>query len=129
MTNTEKCLEILRLSNDGNQLSSRHLQLVQIALDGTLSELGQQELNKIHENLETGKYCDWFHGIEHLTQDDDNNVSWKGQVVECFVFTDQQEEAIAAEELAARCRHLEAVGAPLSIANIVCDLEDIRTLG
>lgn len=131
--NTEKCLEIIRLSNNGDQLSPRHLKLVEITvnLNGNLSQLGQQELDRVYGLVKAGTYCDWFHGIENLTQGHDGYVYWKGHCVEHFSFHGDisEVEKLAAEELADRCRHLEAINAPICIANTICKLEEIQLGG
>jgi hypothetical protein len=54
----------------------------------------------------------WFHGIEHLTIDDAGYLSWKGQHIEHFDPNIAQTDAGKgkARILAARCKHLEAMG-------------------
>ncbi|PHJ69202.1 hypothetical protein VF14_03465 [Nostoc linckia z18] len=124
----EKCMEILQMSNDGKELSPRHLSLVQATIDGNLSELGQQELDRIYDLLKAGNYCDWFYGIEHLTQSHTGRVYWKGQLVESFGFDDDEseQEKAAAEEVAERCRYLESISAPICMRNVTCELDKIQ---
>ncbi len=58
-----------------------------------------------------------IHGqIEHLTQDGDGYVYWRGQHVEHYSYRTGQaaEEAQAALELRDRCIRLEALGVPVS---------------
>ncbi|MFN6474046.1 MAG: hypothetical protein RMY36_030825 [Nostoc sp. SerVER01] len=124
--NIEKCIEILHLTSDGDRLSPPHLKLVEIAVNGGLSELGQQELDRIYGLVKAGNYCDWFHGIEHLTQGHDGYVYWKGQCVEHFSFSDYEVEELAAQAVAERCRYLESIGAQICIANVTCEPENIR---
>ncbi|MEH2067889.1 MAG: hypothetical protein V7K47_06935 [Nostoc sp.] len=126
--NIEKCMEVLELSNDGKQLSPRHLSLVQATIDGNLSELGQQELDRIYDLLKADNYCDWFYGIENLTQSHSGRVYWKGQLVECFGFDDddREEEKASAEEVAERCRYLESINAPICMKNVTCEPENIQ---
>jgi hypothetical protein len=63
----------------------------------------------------------WFHGIEHLTVDDEGFVRWKGQIVERFKPELAESDAAKgrAKILAARCRHLEKIGEPLNKMTVV----------
>jgi hypothetical protein len=58
----------------------------------------------------------WFHGIEHMTLDEDGYLRWKGQTVERFDPDFAQSDAAKgkARILAARCRHLEEIGKPVN---------------
>jgi hypothetical protein len=63
----------------------------------------------------------FFHGIEHLTVDDEGFVSWKGKRVERFDPDFAQTDAAIgrARMLAARCKHLEERGKPVNKMNVV----------
>lgn len=51
---------------------------------------------------------------EHMTKDGQGYVYWKGAVVEHFSYEDPEKERAAAEAMAKRCRHLEAIGVPVN---------------
>jgi hypothetical protein len=119
MTNIDKALEILRLTEDGNKLSPSQLYLLQLAVNNHLNELGQQEFNKLHQKVLDGNYQEFFHDIEHLTQDHEGYISWKGIPVEHYSFRDYEKEKAAAQDLAAMCRHLESIGVEVSWGNVL----------
>jgi hypothetical protein len=62
----------------------------------------------------------FFHGIEHLTIDDEGYVSWRGKRVEHFEPDFAQTDAAKgkARILAARCKHLEAIGKDVNKFNL-----------
>jgi hypothetical protein len=68
----------------------------------------------------------YFHGIEHLTIDDEGYVSWRGKRVEHFEPDFAQTEAAKgkARILAARCKHLEAIGKDVNKFNLILDWKD-----
>ena len=68
----------------------------------------------------------WFHGIEHLTIDDAGYWSWKGQHIERFDHDFAQTDAAKgkARILAARCKHLEAIGKDVNKFNLILDWQD-----
>jgi hypothetical protein len=63
----------------------------------------------------------WFHGIEHMTLDEDGYLRWKGQHIEHFDPDFAQTDAAKgkARILAARCRHLEEIGNPVNKKTVV----------
>jgi hypothetical protein len=67
-----------------------------------------------------------FHGIEHMTIDDEGWLRWKGKTVERFDSEFAKTDAAKgkARILAARCRHLEAMGKPVNKMNVVLKWED-----
>jgi hypothetical protein len=66
----------------------------------------------------------FFHGIEHLTIDDEGYVSWRGKRVEHFEPDFAQTDAAKgkARILAARCKHLEAIGKDVNKFNLIFGL-------
>ena len=56
MTNIDKAIAILEKTNDGDDLAPKHLKLVELAVNNGMSELGQQEFNKVFEAVEAGTY-------------------------------------------------------------------------
>lgn len=59
--------------------------------------------------------------IEHLTQDGEGYVYWKGVHVEHYSFReeDNAKEIEAARELADRCKHLESLGLPVTVGKAI----------
>jgi hypothetical protein len=68
----------------------------------------------------------WFHGIAHFTIDDAGYLSWKGQHIEHFdpEFAQTNAAKGQARILAARCRHLEAIGKDVNKFNVVLNWQD-----
>lgn len=119
----DKACEILRRTNDGDDLSPEHLWLLQEMVNGHLNELGEQEFEKLYQSALAGYQKPWFHGIEHLTIDHEGYVLWKGKHVEHFNIHDgwcwTKEARLQAEEVARRCRHLESIGVEPSSTTVV----------
>jgi hypothetical protein len=63
----------------------------------------------------------WFHGIEHLTFDNEGWLRWKGHTIERFEPDFAQSDAAKgkARILAARCRHLEQIREPVNKKTVV----------
>jgi hypothetical protein len=116
MTNsvTEMAIEILRATNDGNELSPPHLKLVELAVNGFLNEAGTAAFEELYGNAtkSAGYTVPWFHGIEHLTRDHAGYIRWKGITVEHYdspwYYTEPARKA--AQETADRCKLLESIG-------------------
>ena len=80
----DMAIEILRKTNDGNDLAPEHLKLVEVAANGWLSEAGEVAFHELHRDVENGYKKPWLHGIEHLTRDHEGYVYWKGRRVEHY---------------------------------------------
>ncbi len=117
----DKACEILRRTNDGDDLSPEHLWLLQEMVNGHLNELGEQEFEKLYQSALAGYQKPWFHGIEHMTVDHEGYVRWKGKEVEHYdsPWRWTEEARVQAEELARRCRHLESIGVETTMGNTV----------
>ena len=119
----EKALFILEKTNDGTDLSPEHLKLVETAVNGWLSESGEVAFDELYKNVKGRYKKPWFHGIEHLTIDYKGYVYWKGSEVEHYTlswaYSDEAKKA--AQELARRCRLLEARGVDVSTRTVVWD--------
>lgn len=124
----DKACEILRRTNDGDDLSPEHLWLIQEMVNGHLNELGEQEFEKLYRSVLAGYRKPWFHGIEHLTSDHEGYVRWKGEVVEHYdsPWRWTEEARKQAEEVARRCRHLESIGVAPSTATVIWLWENYR---
>jgi hypothetical protein len=118
MKYSDKSIQILQLTKDGDSLAPQDLRLVELAVNGGLSEAGIAAFGKLYEMVLSGTYAtmhQWLCGIEHLTRDADGYVYWKGRRAEHYSFSDNGREADAAHRLAARCTGLDAVGIPVSM--------------
>ena len=108
----DKACEILKKTDDGDDLSPEHLYLLQEAVNEHLTDYGKQEFEKLYLSTLTGYQKPWFHGIGHMTLDHEGYVLWKGKAVEHYdsPWRWSEEAKKSAEELARRCRSLESRG-------------------
>jgi len=122
METKERCdlaCEILRATNDGNELAPPDLKLVEMAVNGFLNDKGWEAFKELHRKVKAGYKKPWFHGIEHLTIDHSGYVRWKGKVVEHYTFDNCEEEEDSAKELGRRCRILESNGIEVNMENTI----------
>lgn len=124
MTPIEQASEIIRRTNDGDQLAPQDLYLVECAVNGRLNDCGMATFADLYANVtKPGGYTrPWFHGIEHLTKDHAGYVYWKGRRVEHYSFYGKdahEREKEAAHRLARACLDCEARGLPVTFANLV----------
>jgi len=117
----ETACEILRATNDGDNLSPEHLKLVEMAVNGFLNEAGEKAFDELYEQCKAGYKKPWFHGVENLTIGHLGYVYWKGQEVEHYDspwrWTDEAKKA--AEEVARRCKILEEQGKPINCGTVI----------
>lgn len=115
-TRCDQAIEILRATSDGDELEPQHLYLVQCAVNGVLSELGEQEFQKLLAQVKSpeGYKKGWYFGIENLILRHTGYVYWRGVEVEHYSFHKNgnygEDAKAAATELARRCRILESKG-------------------
>jgi hypothetical protein len=127
MKSIDKITEILAATKDGTLLAPGHLALLQMMANAPLhqvTESSEQALDELHAMVLSGNYSSsraWFHHIEHLTQDHEGYVYWKGRHVEHYSFSDGVREKAAAEKLALACRTLELKGFPVTARNAAED--------
>jgi hypothetical protein len=117
---SNKAIEILERTRDGDDLTSLDLKILESAVNGFLSEEGMEVFRKIYETVMAGEYVPAdkraFHGIEHLTKDNEGYVYWRGVQIEHYSYqvfgTDgwKEREKQAAQSLGAICRQMEAEG-------------------
>ena len=113
-TVTDKAIEILQATGDGDKLAPPHLKLVELAVNGMLNATGERAFEELYCNATRpeGYTVPWFHGIENLTRDHEGYVRWKGQRVEHYdppwCYTEEARQA--AEEVARRSQLLESRG-------------------
>jgi len=109
----DRSLEIIRKTNDGNDLAPRDLKLVELAVNGFLNPTGEQLFQRLYEDVMAGKYrWPWYKDIEHLTLDHVGYVRWKAHIVEHFepAYAYGEESTAYAHEIARRCSFLESHG-------------------
>ena len=110
-TPCDMAIEILRATNDGDDLAPVDLKLLETAVNGWLTEAGEVAFYDLHSRVSGGEYVKpWLCGIEHLTIGHTGYVYWKGIQVEHYSFREYEPLKAAAVELARRCRLLEARG-------------------
>jgi len=122
LSTADKAIEILHLTQDGDTLEPKHLKLTELAVNGFLNEEGFRAFDALYESVTNGTYAatsHWFHEIENLTLKHTGYVYWKGICVEHYSPMDSEESKRAAEDLAARCRTLEAKGFPVTWGNLL----------
>jgi hypothetical protein len=123
----DKAIDIIKATDDGDRLDPRHLKLVEMAVNGELSERGIETFNELHKTvITTGYVKPFFHGIEHLTIDNEGFVYWKGKEVEHYnlswAYSDEAKKQ--AIELARRCKIIEERGEIPSTLNAVWKWEE-----
>jgi hypothetical protein len=115
-------LEIIRATDDGSKLAPQHLKLVELAINGFLSEDGHKAFHQLHADVLGGTYrWPWFKEIENLILDEVGYVCWKGQIVEHFeiAYAYSAKSTAYGREIARRCSILDAHGITPSIQAIV----------
>ena len=130
MSPHDQAIEILKFTDDGNQLSMDDLALLETVINsglGALSPRGQQYWNELHEKAVKGEYVlPWLHGQQHLTKDQEGNVFWKGHHIEHYSFKDKAAEAVAARELARVCLTAESRGLAMTWASCLQIFQDAQ---
>jgi len=117
---SDKAIFILENTNDGDDLSSGHLHLVQGAVNDSLTEKGKDAFNDLFTQVKGGNYQKpFFHGIQNMIQDQEGFIYWKGKQVEHYSFSDWEEEDFSAKELAEVIKSLESLNIKVTGANIM----------
>lgn len=115
----DKALAILQRSNDGNDLSRRDLRILELGVNGQLNQHGEEALEEVYQAVVAGTYRpQWFHDIEHMLQDHEGYVTWKGRKVEHYSYDDVDAERAAALDLAQICRSLEERCLPVTSSTV-----------
>jgi hypothetical protein len=121
-TPCELAIEIISATHDGDDLSPQDLYLVECAVNGLLKPSGLELFADLHKRVKDGTYRpQWLQGVEHLTRDHAGYVYWKGQEIEHWdsrIAYDPEYKA-AAEDLARRCRILEAEAKPIDKGTVI----------
>ena len=121
MNNIEKAISILRKTNDGEDLSPQDLSILEYAVNGFLSEKGEEGFAALYENVMSGAYKPWFHGIEGMRLHHDGWVTYKGHRVEHYSipWAYTEEARRDALEILDRCKHLESLGITPTMDTVV----------
>lgn len=82
----EMCVEVLQMTNDGDDLAPKHLFLVELVGNGQANDPGKAELEKVWQELKKGQYNKWYFDIFGLTLKADGFVLWFGQEVEHYSY-------------------------------------------
>ena len=128
MNACEMGIEILRKTNDGEELAPAHLAILQEAVNGWLSELGEVAFSDLYQKVVEGGYQKpWHCDIEHMTKDHEGFIYWKDRQIEHYSFSVDDEgwkrERAEAERLGERCRHLESIGVEVTTTTAVWEWE------
>jgi len=111
------CTEILRLTNDGNDLAPGHLAIIQAACNHGLTEAGEMALAELHASVLRGYTKPGHFGVEHVTKDHEGYIYWRGKQLEHYSFHDSEKEREATQKLASACLALEAQGKEITFDN------------
>jgi len=105
-------IEILGATHGGNELDPRDLKLLELAVNGFLSEQGEIAFYELYKRAQDGYTKPWLHGIEDLTITQDGYIHWKGMEVEHYdiPWAYGENAKKSAEELARHCRILDKRG-------------------
>ncbi|MEK6921890.1 MAG: hypothetical protein AABX82_08425 [Nanoarchaeota archaeon] len=131
MNTCNKAITILEKTNDGNDLSPQDLSLLEVAVNGRLTESGQVSFENLYNRVLKGTYKpQWLNGVEHITRDHRGCIYWKGQHVEHHGFPwcyspEAKQETI---KLAERCKHLEEIGVIVNLTNIIWQWEKYENI-
>lgn len=119
---TEKAIEIIQATRDGEDLAPEDLKLVELAVNDWLNDAGKQKFEALYTAVVSGKYSKpWLNGVEHLTLDHSGYVYWKGAHVEHFNsgFAWSEDGKRHCLEISRRCRFLESIEIQPSAANVI----------
>ena len=84
----ERCTmatNILAATHDGDDLSPQHLKLLEMVVNDHANDKGEQAFRDLHKQVMAGEYTRLFlHDVEHMTQDHEGYIYFKGIHVEHF---------------------------------------------
>jgi len=129
--NIDKACAILKKTDDGNKLSPQDLSLLELAVNGWLSETGETAFEELYQKVIKGIYKpQWLNDVEHITRDHEGYVYWKGQQIEHYdsPWCYSKESRKATIELSQRCRHLEQIGVEANTRNVIWDWEKYENI-
>lgn len=120
----DHAIEILQATNDGDDLDPQHLKLLEIAVNGRLTDKGHAAFADLLAQVRDGYRKPWLHDVEHITRDHAGFIYWKEHRIEHFspAYALSPDAAIYTRKLADACQALDARGVTPSFAQI-CRLE------
>src|SRR5579872_743555 len=101
----DRTIFVLKGTRAGDDLSPAELHLLQQYLVRRTTPAEDDEFDDLHDRVASDAYyTPWMCGVEHLTQDHQGYVYWKGINVEHYSHRDPHAKRCAAEGLAERCQ-------------------------
>ena len=121
--------EVLKKTNDGNDLAPIDLKLIEMTINGFINELGEVAFYELHARVLKGEYQKpWLQGVEHLTMDHEGFVYWKDQSIEHWdgkiTHEGNARGQAEAAELSRRCNILEKAGEPINTNTVIWNWPD-----
>lgn len=117
MSIADQAIEIIRLTNDGDDLSPGHLKLVELAVNNFLSPEGETAFAELHQSVLTGYKKPWHCGVEHVTKDHVGFIYWRTVQLEHFSYRHHEDEIAATRRLGEACLYLEAQNMEVTFPN------------
>lgn len=120
-------IDILKRTNDGNDLEPSDLNLIQSCINGGLTEEGEIYFQKLYNSVLSLKYQKPFLcGIENITRDHEGYIYWKEKQIEHFTFSIMSYERVKNEclELKRRCEILEYLGQVINTGSVIWQWKD-----
>jgi hypothetical protein len=118
----DEACEILRRTNDGDDLDPQDLYLSQCAVNGHLTEYGLEVFDKLHKQVLEGSYTKpYLHDVENMTRDHEGYIYYKERQVEHYsrdyVYSLEAKRDLT--ELKNQCEYLERKGTELSSISVI----------
>jgi hypothetical protein len=130
-TTGDKVIEILRATNDGSNLSPDDLYLIECAVNGYLSTVGEDAFKELYDNVcilgSYNKMNNYIFGIEHITEDHEGYIYFKGQQIDHFSHNNAESKRNAAQEAQNICLLLEKKGHPINSVTYCWRVENYLT--
>ena len=119
----EKACEVLRRTNDGDDLYGPHLGIIQALVNNKLTDEGMTcFVDSIYTPVMAGTYAPpAFHDVANLTYDGLGYVRWKGIIVEHFSpgFAYSERSRAFAQALGSAAANLEAAGEQVTWCSVI----------
>ena len=128
----DKAIAIIHNTQDGNLLCPTHLKLTEMAVNGFLNDRGIEAFNKLYEEVISGEYKQPFlHGVEHMTQDHEGYILFKGKAVEHYSspWIHSLDARNSLLKIQQQCLFLESKGITPDSMNIVWRWKDDNEFG
>ena len=128
MSDINLAIEILKLTNDGNDLDFFDLLLVEIAVNGVLSKSEKSLFENLFNRVKKGYTKPYLHKIKNLIINNRGDVFWKNHQVEHYdipwAYTDDGKNY--AIELANRCKVIESKGKLPTVKTVIWNWSDAQ---